>query len=312
MKGPRVLRQYLLWAVAVVIVLTSMQLFAAKGEAKGAGQEHGKAHEGVAGATFVGSEQCKACHEDQFKNVQGSPHYKTIGPNGGRDSEMHGCENCHGAGSAHVESGGDKTKIFTFKDMKADELSERCLTCHSKNMEHASFQRSVHNRAGVSCTSCHAIHTPKVRQRLLTQKPTELCFSCHGETKADFTKPFHHKVIEGLVTCSDCHNVHSGQGVKQIRMAASQDATCYKCHAEKRGPFVFEHEPVRTEGCSACHTPHGSTNPRLLTRSRTNSLCLECHQNFYSGPHPQNTKSQSCTLCHVSIHGSQTSEVFFK
>jgi DmsE family decaheme c-type cytochrome len=139
-----------------------------------------------------------------------------------------------------------------------------------------------------------------------------MCFSCHNETKADFEKPFRHRVREGLVTCSDCHNVHGTTTEKQLRNTSSQEAACLKCHSDLRGPFVFEHEPVKVEGCSTCHTPHGSTNPRLLETARVNSLCQQCHQNFYNGPHPQNTKSQACTLCHVAVHGSNTSNVLFK
>ena len=68
---------------------------------------------------YVGAETCKTCHEDMpvkdfFKNYEASPHFVTTldtkkGP------EWHGCEACHGPGKAHVDGGGDKTKIFTFK-----------------------------------------------------------------------------------------------------------------------------------------------------------------------------------------------------
>jgi DmsE family decaheme c-type cytochrome len=262
-------------------------------------------------AQYVGSDNCKTCHEDQFKNVQGTAHYKVFSATG-RGQEWHGCESCHGPGSAHVDGGGDKTKIFRFTEQTPAKITERCMTCHENNLEHQNFNRSVHNKNGVTCTSCHSAHVPGVREKLLIKTSPDLCFSCHNETKADFLKPFRHRVMEGYIQCQDCHNVHGTVLPKQLRANPAQDAICYKCHAEKRGPFVFEHEPVRTEGCTACHTPHGSANPRLLTRARVNTLCLECHQNFYNAPHPQNTKSQACTMCHMGIHGSNTSPVFFK
>jgi predicted CXXCH cytochrome family protein len=88
---------------------------------------------------------------------------------------------------------------------------------------------------------------------------------------------------------------------------------------EKAGPFVFEHQPVKTEGCVACHTPHGSSNPRLLKRSQINVLCLECHTLTIDSPvpgipgfHNQAVKYQACTVCHTNIHGSNFSDVFFK
>jgi predicted CXXCH cytochrome family protein len=95
--------------------------------------------------------------------------------------------------------------------------------------------------------------------------------------QAEFARPYHHRVNEGLVQCSDCHNVHGTTTIRQVRTLPNGDAVCFKCHADKRGPFVYEHVPVKTEGCSSCHTPHGSTNPRLLRVSTVNLMCLQCH-----------------------------------
>ena len=108
---------------------------------------------------------------------------------------------------------------------------------------------------------------------MLKSSEPQLCVSCHAEVKPDFNKPFHHKVLEGVMKCSDCHNPHGGFELKQTRLATGADAACIKCHADKQGPFTYEHAPLKTEGCSACHTPHGSSNPRLLRYSRVNQLC---------------------------------------
>ena len=62
-----------------------------------------------------------------------------------------------------------------------------------------------------------------------------------------------------------------------VTQALGNDIACVKCHSDKRGPFVYEHPPVRVEGCTICHNPHGSVNPRLLARPATFTLCLECH-----------------------------------
>jgi DmsE family decaheme c-type cytochrome len=173
------------------------------------------------------------------------------------------------------------------------------------------FNRSEHARAGVGCTTCHNIHQPKEAQYLLANDARGLCYSCHQQVRAEFDKPFRHRVNEGLVKCTDCHNVHSAAS-RQLRSASTQDAVCFNCHSDKKGPFVFEHAAVKAEGCQACHTPHGSTHPRLLSRPTVNSMCLECHAGIPNGPHPQNTKSQACTMCHSQIHGSNASNVFFK
>jgi DmsE family decaheme c-type cytochrome len=166
---------------------------------------------------------------------------------------------------------------------------------------------------------CHSAHSPKVKDGLLIAAQPQLCYTCHLEAKAEFSKPFHHRVNEKLIGCNDCHNPHGGYLQRNLRTTAAQDATCFTCHAEKAGPFVFEHAPVKTEGCVSCHTPHGSVNPRLLKRSNVNLLCLECHTFTVDSAapaipsfHNQAQKYQACTMCHTQIHGSNQSSVFFK
>ena len=263
---------------------------------------------------YVGSETCQGCHEDIYKKgFTATPHYKT------RLQKGHGCESCHGPGAAHVEGGGDKTKIFSFKDKPASEISGRCMECHEYGAEHANFDRSQHNVNDVSCIACHSTHKAKEPQFLLVEKQPQLCFGCHTDAKQDFSRPFRHRVEQGLVSCTDCHNQHGSSQTNLLRATASQDQVCFKCHADKAGLFAFEHEPVKTEGCSACHQPHGSTNPRMLKRSQINLLCLECHTLTVDSAapaiptfHNQSQKYQACTLCHVTVHGSNFDRMLFK
>jgi len=263
------------------------------------------------GRKFVGSQQCEACHDAVSKTFATSPHAITqqkthVTP------EARGCESCHGPGSAHIDGGGDKSKIFRFSEESSQRANARCLTCHEANVNQRQFLRSEHALNGVSCTTCHSVHQAK-REYLLKAKQIDLCFSCHTTQRADFMKPFKHRVLEGLISCSDCHNPHGTTTPKQVRATPSQGDACLKCHADKRGPFVYEHEPVRTEGCTVCHFPHGSTNPRMLVTARVNSLCLQCHAQIPTGPHPQNAYfRQTCITCHMSIHGSNTSTTLFR
>jgi DmsE family decaheme c-type cytochrome len=265
---------------------------------------------GSGGAQYVGEQVCQSCHEEIAKKFDASPHWmttqKTKMTNG-----AHACESCHGPGSAHVEGGGDKTKIFNFVGAKPEAITERCMTCHGSSLEQQHFEQSVHNENGITCTNCHSIHHSQL-EYLLVKKQTALCFSCHAEQRSDFQKPFRHRVEAGLIQCSDCHNAHGTTGMRQVRATPEQDFVCFKCHSDKRGPFVFEHEPVKVDGCGACHSPHGSTNPRMLNTARTNSLCLQCHAATDAIGHTQNTRLQQCIACHSNIHGSNLSNVFFK
>ncbi len=279
---------------------------------------------------YVGPETCKSCHEQVYKQWETTPHWKTTLES--REGPSHqGCEACHGPGKAHAdamgEAAGDPAKIeaakklmFNFKGMPAADTSKRCLGCHVYDEEHSNFARQSHNINNVSCIDCHDVHHPKQRQYLLAKASQPLlCFSCHQDISVEFTKPYRHRVLEGLVKCTDCHNQHGGFLPNQLRATAGQDAVCFKCHIDKFGPFVHEHAPVKTEGCVVCHTPHGSTNPRLLRRSQINLLCLECHTlTIDSGApgipsfHNQSVKYQACTMCHTAIHGSNFDAFFFK
>jgi len=266
---------------------------------------------------YVGTDTCKACHENIYDNYEKTPHWKTLNDTRGGPSKQ-GCEGCHGPGGAHVAGGGDKTKIFIFKEHSAKEIDARCLTCHASGTQHMNAINSEHAKSDVSCISCHSPHHAQTREFLLVKAQPELCYSCHLSQKPQFSMPFHHRVNEGLVQCSDCHNPHGTVGAKQVRASAAQDAVCFTCHADKRGPFPFEHEPVKVEGCQSCHTPHGSPNAHMLKMSNVNLLCLSCHTtSFANAPgapsfHNQAAQYQACTLCHTAIHGSSVDRFLFR
>jgi len=271
-------------------------------------------------ANYVGDDSCKACHEEQFKSYANTAHIK-LAQLGEWTKVNQGCESCHGAGKAHVESGGDKTKIIRFTEESAKKVSDACLQCHAARDEHNNYRRGEHWRNDVGCLNCHSLHSSASgSQKMLNQKEPQLCLSCHAEMKAQFSKPFHHRVPEGSMKCSDCHNPHGGFERKQLRTATGADAACLKCHTDKQGPFVFEHAPLKVEGCSICHSPHGSSNPKMLKRSDTRQLCLECHTDILGngvGAPGEPTfhtaaKYQNCTICHAKIHGSNTSNRFFR
>lgn len=259
---------------------------------------------------YVGEEVCKTCHEEQFNSLQKTRHWDNrLKTKSGE--EAHTCETCHGPGAEHVNGGGDKSKIFSFKDATPKDVNARCLTCHSSNADHMNFSRSAHSENDLSCLSCHSSHKGLVNQFLLIQSQPALCYTCHQKIKPQFNMPFHHRVEEGLIQCADCHNPHGGFIGKQLRSASARDSVCYTCHADKQGPFVFEHQPIKTEGCIACHSPHGSPNPHLIKTSNLNILCLKCHTaSTFSGAsgtpdfHNQAAQYQACTICHAAIHGS--------
>src|SRR5262249_34377034 len=147
---------------------------------------------------------------------------------------------------------------------------------------------------------------------LLRKSQNDLCFGCHGTVQAQFTLPSHHRVPEGLMKCTDCHSPHGTRNTPMLKKTNWE--SCINCHAEKRGPFVFEHAAVKVEGCIACHSPHGTVSRMLLLRREGRFLCLQCHVDPVTTNVPHGrlgfaTRGE-CNRCHVAIHGSNSSEFF--
>ena len=281
------------------------------------------------GSQYVGSNACQTCHADIWQNFFKNPHYKSVA-SGQEPPERTGCESCHGPGQAHVAARGGKTTIpRAFSLMQPKQAMETCLTCHDKSFDKANIQRSEHTQNGIACNQCHSIHHPASTKQLLAKKESELCYGCHAGIRAQFDMPSRHRVNEGFMTCSDCHNPHGsfaatwGMGRTQmVAQSGGDEIPCLKCHVEERGPFVYEHPSVAIEGCPSATIRTDHTNAKLLARPVVFTLCLGCHNAGGSGtrnkgvdltPSTHNLldpRYQKCTVCHVRIHGSNATRIF--
>jgi len=289
--------------------------------ARAAGQEQQQASTSVKKAAvnpagYVGQESCARCHEDVVKNFGTNLHSRLTLEHAGKGAT---CESCHGPGKAHVDSGGDVTKIVRFGPAGEKQSDENCLKCHGGRR--ANFRNAAHAEQGVGCTSCHGVHQGNSEAHLLKVSQPQLCYQCHSDVKPAFSQPFHHRVDEGLMNCSDCHDPHGSFGKNNLRATADQNAVCARCHRETAGPFAYEHPVVSVEGCVSCHSPHGSANAHLLNVSSVNALCQQCHAPTNAAASAQarsamaaNQTAQEavCTSCHTQIHGSNTSNIFLR
>ena len=113
---------------------------------------------------YVGEETCLTCHEDQKKGYHGSPHARAGNPR--TPAAAKGCESCHGPGQAHVDGGGDKTKIKNPKTLTVSQASEICLTCHNRS-GHNEWAGGKHDSRSVGCVTCHSVHAPKSETKQL-------------------------------------------------------------------------------------------------------------------------------------------------
>jgi len=250
-----------------------------------------------AAGELVGMETCASCHEDAVKAFKLTAHAK------GEQS----CETCHGPGKAHVDAEGDKTKIRNPKSLAAADSSAICQECHNKaGQKH--WTGSTHDSRGVSCTTCHNPHPKGAPVKALLAKPSQLalCTGCHLQKKGQLMRSSHMPLREGKMECTSCHNAHGTPNDKML-LQTSVNQNCYSCHAEKRGPFLWEHAPVR-ENCINCHDAHGTMADKML-KVKQPLLCQQCHQtSSHPGPaYPAQSRyafNQACLQCHPAIHGS--------
>jgi predicted CXXCH cytochrome family protein len=231
----------------------------------------------VPGAKYIGSKECDQCHGEIYKSFQTADHARLLakGPN----ALNAGCESCHGPCSLHSDSGGEVKPPYSFSAGRPQPMNA----------------------------------SARVPSPVSRPKET-VCYNCHTDVQGAFNLPSHHPVPEGKLSCTQCHPPHKGLAFAGGSTALmSQEETCFQCHPAQRGPYVFEHEALRT-GCVTCHAPHGSVNAKLLTVRNAN-LCLKCHfQQIRGGSiliggsdHTLRLQQGTCWSagCHEAVHGSR-------
>ena len=271
------------------------------------------------GEYSTSARQCMNCHKEG-RDLEAHEIFLTpMGISDAADSPFaegnHDCEACHGPSASHRKKQKDGTRLspaITFNaDTPVEAQNEVCTSCHTGSVM-LSWQGSMHDEEGVACASCHSVHVKQdpVLNKLAQQ---DVCFSCHPRSRAEIFRNSSHPLRFGEMTCTDCHNPHDGNNDFQLIRSTVND-TCYTCHAEKRGPFLWEHAPV-TEDCTLCHNPHGSNHAALL-KQRPPLLCQQCHSpgghpaTAYTSETTENSFQQrfllgrSCVNCHSQVHGS--------
>ena len=276
---------------------------------------------------YVGSETCAECHDVEWDAFARSIHFQT---NTTGEWESRACESCHGPGLAHVDAGGDAPMMFGASDLSsASEKTDQCLTCHEARETTFRFRSADHPKGRVDCASCHEVHAETPTDWLL--EPFEAarddalakvaghkaCLECHQEVRAASTSLVsRHRIEEGIVQCSDCHEQHDPS--PRAELGGFQQETCFECHIDKRGPFVFEHQASRVEGCSSCHVPHGSPNRHMLQFQSVADQCYSCHivvpgfHKGFPGAPVRFDATSVCTNCHSTIHGSNLDPYFLR
>ncbi|MBV1910009.1 MAG: DmsE family decaheme c-type cytochrome [Kangiellaceae bacterium] len=306
--------------LAVFFVLLMSAIFSLKISAATDSEELAKAHQAY---TAKGADTCLSCH-DEDNEYPVMPIFK--GPHGqpfGEKAPFNNlqCESCHGPGQAHAKKAKRSDDVagtiihFGKNSTTSIELqNEKCIDCH-QDTERGHWPGSAHQQEDLTCVSCHQIHVAKDPVMQPTTQ-TKVCLSCHTRQRAELHKRSVHSMQYDQLQCSSCHQPH-GSTSDKLLVKSNLNETCYSCHAEKRGPFLWQHAPV-DEDCGLCHVPHGSNQVALL-KKRTQLLCRECHS---PAGHPSLSPSatslpggrhsgigkfvvgKNCLNCHSQIHGS--------
>ncbi len=296
--------------------------------------EPAKAAEMPKDLVLKGDAKCTGCHDeaDDAKPtmLELHPSVLSIGKtrHGTRaDGRTPTCTDCHGESEKHRTYRGSGDQPLTDRDFRkntktsAEDRNSACTSCH-KGGSHTFWATSTHAANDVVCSDCHQVHRGEDKARD-KKTQTEVCYTCHKQQRAEMSKPSHHPVREGSMSCSDCHSPHGSPGQSQL-VRVTVNETCNSCHMEKRGPFINNHQPV-SENCAICHNPHGTTAPNLL-KTRMPFLCQECHE---GAQHPSSSSpgglpvataagigpggrgqmssvGRGCVNCHTNIHGSNS------
>ena len=266
-----------------------------------------------------GADTCLGCHDDVVTlAIFRGPHGVPDNPHAPFGHGKLQCEACHGPGGLHArkpKSGEQRPSVVRFAaDSQAPIAVQNgmCSTCHQSDLG-VGWHTSAHATNEVACASCHRSHGA-VDPVLKVATQPDVCATCHQIVGTDTHRAYAHPIDAGKMSCSDCHSVHGSANEALLRKTSTND-TCFLCHADKRGPFLWEHAPV-AEDCSACHAPHGSLHPGML-KLRGPMLCKSCHSEaghpslaptaatgLPGGERSTYVLGMNCLNCHSKVHGS--------
>jgi len=270
--------------------------------------------EGKEKGDYLGPDVCAECHQDKINTMHASPHGQSEdsrAPFGQRS-----CESCHGPGMLHFDTEGNCIISMTGRyGESVENRNQACLNCHQKG-DRMHWLSSAHEAEDLACVSCHSIHKPNDVIERTSQ--ADVCFDCHKDIRSQTFRASSHPIRDSKVICSDCHNPHGSTGPASLKQSSINE-NCYSCHAEKRGPFLWEHYPA-SEDCTLCHDVHGSNHAALLNKPGP-QLCQQCHATEASGGgrthisnyldfddtnpgRPRFYAGNNCANCHSKVHGS--------
>jgi hypothetical protein len=208
---------------------------------------------------------CGSCHTTAYSpqgNQDGLPGMIGTFAQGG----IH-CEECHGAGSLHVNN------PMTV-DMKIDRDSEACGACHVRGgseevdasggfiKHHEQYEELFQGKhIAIDCVVCHDPHAGVIQLRQSGEQTTRTsCENCHFK-QSQLTKNEKH----GRVDCIDCHMprvTKSALGDPEI-FSGDLRTHLMAIDPQQIGQFNEEGTVALSQlsldfACRSCHSPNGT------------------------------------------------------
>lgn len=262
--------------------------------------------------TMIPEGECGRCHE---------PH-SSANPRMLREAAGLLCQKCHeGKTRSFHEAKGFSIYVCakchdlhrpTQPHLIVDASRSLCVECHDFRGE-ALFTHSF--AAEGRCFICHSFH-----EAPLPREVAATCLACHRDnpqlSSAHRGFPIEH------ARCTSCHQPHSAQRSKLLRVVEHTPFArreCDGCHRGPAGPGggppprqcldchrdkdlagraeapAFVHEPFREKPCAECHGTHNANEAGML-REAPVRLCLGCHR----------TMRKATLLTPVSAHTAVT------
>ncbi len=186
--------------------------------------------------------------------------------------------------------------------------TDECLACHQDPsltgrggrpvvVDPAAYPQSVHGRAGLACTDCHADLSAPVELPHGTPLAQVRCETCHEEAGVAYGRSAHAAAKlrapdSPAPTCADCHGSHdirSAQDPASRTYPLTLPATCGRCHGD---PDIIRRAPIEIGDVFTAY--RDSIHGQALTRAGllVAANCSHCHAG--------NERAAVCTDCHGS------------
>jgi len=210
--------------------------------------------------------QCGGCHSTgmALQETAGTWSMQPVTSAGTADRSV-GCESCHGPGSVHAASTGERAEnIFNPARLPDWQRVEVCASCHERTSADAHpFSR----QPGWPANDAGTRPAPwELTSDLATSAPVRWTGSVTSAVPWDQVGDFRTSPHQGegfAGACEDCHDPHGTANPAMLRLDPGDNGLCIACHvtmfpdeaaqAEHAAHSIFDPGVWQAGTCTGCH-----------------------------------------------------------